>query len=452
MGKTTVSTPAPTQPSPAETKALEAQTAQLQNLTRIQEEQFKQFQQFAPAQLQAFETQAELARISADEARKSAPLQQRTLELGQQGLEAQTELLRLSKEDAIRRAQLEKLTLPLALEAAGKKPVFDSTGNIIGLEDIPGTAKTELEGLQEQFALESTREALRGIRGQVPVGDPFENRIEQDRQALNERLRRQLGPGYETSSPGIQALSEFEARANEARENIRFGRLSQSAALSELGSDRLNQAMLRDLDILRSQSASTLPGAFSMAGGVSGTSRDALARAFALSQNVTTPGAQALTASGQLAQSAGAFAGNIAGQYATDRRLMDQYNYQAALQSAANRAQRTAGIFGALGTGVGTGVGIAAAGGAFSSKSAKENVTHIDNEKILNGVKMLHVDGWNYIHEIDPNADPHIGPYAEDFKEQFGVGDGKTINVIDALGVLFASVQALEKRTAEVGG
>lgn len=353
MGSTKVSTPAPTPPSPAETKALEAQTAQLENLTKIQQAQFAQFQRFEPAQLQAFETQAELARLAADEARKAAPFQLQSIELGQKGLEAQTELLQLSREDATRRAQLEKLTLPLALEAAGKKPVFDAAGNIVSLEDIPGTPRTELQNLQEQFALESTRESLRGIRGEVPVGDLFENRIEQDRRALNERLRRQLGPGYETSSPGIEALSAFEARANEARENIRFGRLSQSASLSQLGSDQLNQALLRDLDILRSQSASTLPGAFSMAGGVQGTSRDALARAFALSQNVTTPGAQALTASGQLAQAGGAFAGNIAGQFAQDRRLLDQYNYQSALQSAANRAKRSSAIFGAVGTAAG---------------------------------------------------------------------------------------------------
>lgn len=355
MGSTNVKTPAPAPPSPAETKALEAQTAQLENLTKIQQAQFEQFQQFAPEQLKAFASQAEFARLAGEEAKKAAPLQQQTLT-------TQTELLKLAQEDATRRAQLEKLTLPLALEAAGKKPVFDDAGNIIGLEDIPGTVKSELEGLQEQFALESTREALRGIRGQVPVGDPFENKIEQDRRALNERLRRQLGPGYDTSSPGIQALSEFEARANEARENIRFGRLSQSTAMSQLGSDQLNQALLRDLDILRTQSASNLPGAFSMAGGVGGTSRDALARAFALSQNVTTPGAQALTASGQLAQVGGAFSSGMVNQFATDRRLMDQYNYQAALQQSKNRAQRTSDMFELGGTLAGP---FAAAGAAL---------------------------------------------------------------------------------------
>lgn len=70
----------------------------------------------------------------------------------------------------------------------------------------------------------------------------------------------------------------------------------------------------------------------------------------------------------------------------------------------------------------------------------KKNGSPVDGEKILESVRGLHVERWNYKREIDPSTEPHIGPYAEEFKEQFGVGDGKTINMIDALGVLFASV------------
>lgn len=437
MGSTKVSTPAPVQPSPAETKALEAQAAQLENLTKIQQAQFEQFQQFAPEQLKAFTATAESARLATEEAKKSLPLQQKSLE-------AQVASFELAQEEAKRRAQLEKLTLPFALEAAGKKAIFDDAGNIIALEDIPGTPKTELQNLQESYALESTREALRGIRGEVPVGDPFENRIDADRTALRERLRRQLGPGYENSSPGIEALSEFEARANEARENIRFGRLSQSSALSQLGSDQLNQAILRDLDILRTQSASTLPGAFSMAGSIGGSASDSLARAFALSQNVMAPGSQALTSSGQLAQAGGAFAGDIAGQYATDRRLMDQYNYQAALQSAANRATQMSGIFGAIGTAGGL---WAKAGFPLpSSLFIKENKRPVNASEILDAVQHLPVERWVYEEGVGLGSEDHIGPYAEEFQESFGVGDGKTINVIDAIGVLFAAVKALAQR------
>ncbi|OGN42153.1 MAG: hypothetical protein A2093_07600 [Caulobacterales bacterium GWE1_67_11] len=351
MGSTKVSTPAPTPKSQQELDLVSAQTKQLENLTRIQEEQFKQFQEFAPAQMEAFQTQADLAKLAAEAARADRPLLEETRT-------AQTELLRLSREDAARRAQLEKLTLPVLLESAGQKPIFDEAGNLVSLEALP---KSELELLQEQFALESTQEALKGIRGEVPVGDPFERRIAQDRTALREQLRRQLGPGFETSSPGIEALSQFEALANEARENIRFGRLSQSAALAEVGSERLNQGLLRDLEILSRERASSIPGAFGVASGTGSSASESLARAFALSGGVTQPGSDALLRSADLAGRAGAFAGDIAGGFAQDRRIIDAMNQQAAIQSAANRAARTSSIFGALGSAAGVGGGIFAA-------------------------------------------------------------------------------------------
>ncbi|HWQ39164.1 MAG TPA: hypothetical protein VNM24_11260, partial [Burkholderiales bacterium] len=40
----------------------------------------------------------------------------------------------------------------------------------------------------------------------------------------------------------------------------------------------------------------------------------------------------------------------------------------------------------------------------------------------------------------------HVGPYAEDFAKRFGVGDGKTISVIDAVGVTLAAVKGVAKK------
>ena len=63
----------------------------------------------------------------------------------------------------------------------------------------------------------------------------------------------------------------------------------------------------------------------------------------------------------------------------------------------------------------------------------------------------LRVERWNYKPEVDLGNETHIGPYAEEFKEKFGVGDGRTINMIDAIGVLFAAVKGLESRMAKTG-
>jgi hypothetical protein len=81
-----------------------------------------------------------------------------------------------------------------------------------------------------------------------------------------------------------------------------------------------------------------------------------------------------------------------------------------------------------------------------SSKAVKESKRPVSSGEILAAMKELPVERWKYIN----HKEDHIGPYAEDFRELFGVGDGKTINVIDAIGVLMASVKALAKELDEV--
>jgi len=82
----------------------------------------------------------------------------------------------------------------------------------------------------------------------------------------------------------------------------------------------------------------------------------------------------------------------------------------------------------------------------ISSKAVKESKRSVDTPEILAAMKELPVERWKYIN----HKEDHIGPYAEDFKERFGVGDGKTIDVIDAIGVLMASVKALAAELDEV--
>lgn len=89
--------------------------------------------------------------------------------------------------------------------------------------------------------------------------------------------------------------------------------------------------------------------------------------------------------------------------------------------------------------------GAAALATLFSSRTLKDIGPEVDGADVLAAVADLEVGRWNYRGD---DAE-HIGPYAEDFREAFGVGDGKTINVIDAIGVLFAAVKELTARLAE---
>jgi len=75
----------------------------------------------------------------------------------------------------------------------------------------------------------------------------------------------------------------------------------------------------------------------------------------------------------------------------------------------------------------------------YSSKTMKEDKRAVSSAEILTAMKQIPVERWKYIDQ----SEDHIGPYAEDFKALFGVGDGKTIGVVDAIGVLMASVKAL---------
>lgn len=84
--------------------------------------------------------------------------------------------------------------------------------------------------------------------------------------------------------------------------------------------------------------------------------------------------------------------------------------------------------------------------GLFSNSAFKDKIETPTTEEILERVKALHIDKWKY-KGID---EAHIGPYAEEFKDQFGVGDGKTINLIDAIGVLFATVKALTTKLEDI--
>jgi hypothetical protein len=81
-----------------------------------------------------------------------------------------------------------------------------------------------------------------------------------------------------------------------------------------------------------------------------------------------------------------------------------------------------------------------------SSRSFKTPDGNIDTAALLAAVATLPVETWRYKAETGLETRPHIGPYAEDFQAAFGVGDGVTINPIDAIGVCLAAIQALTQK------
>jgi hypothetical protein len=100
------------------------------------------------------------------------------------------------------------------------------------------------------------------------------------------------------------------------------------------------------------------------------------------------------------------------------------------------RQQATQGLASGIGSIAGLGLG-------FAMKS-DENAKH-DKKPVkgaLDAVRSMPVEEWTY-NEGEGDGGTHIGPYAQDFQKATGKGDGKSINVIDAIGVTMGAVQEL---------
>ena len=114
----------------------------------------------------------------------------------------------------------------------------------IAAEDMPRT------GIQQMVDL-TTQQAIEALQGKVETDPTLMRQFDEEEGKLREKLRRQLGPGYETSSPGIQALSDFSKRKTEGIATYTrdlAGSLSDRAlggesVLSDLLSARLNQQL-----------------------------------------------------------------------------------------------------------------------------------------------------------------------------------------------------------------
>lgn len=108
------------------------------------------------------------------------------------------------------------------------------------------------------------------------------------------------------------------------------------------------------------------------------------------------------------------------------------------LDEAAARKESQSGLIGSI---VGTGLSILS---MFSSEDYKHDKQPIRGS-LLDRLKTVRVENWKYKGDDITN---HIGPYAEEFNETFGVGQDAPdqISVIDSLGVLLGAVKELNDK------
>ena len=239
---------------------------------------------------------------------------------------AQTEILAANRKTTQEQGRLNRLLQPFLFEESGLTPQFNEVdpetgelvnpdleqGAILGFDKTPDSLAGLRKDIEEGF-LERTQQAL---AGNLPVNPALERELETGETELNERLLRQLGTGFETSSPGQEALDRFFRSSEELREGARRGDLSLAEQLG-LAREQSNQGRT---DALLNRIA-----------GVSNLG----------SSNIN-----------QGLQLAGGF-GQAAGQLASDRALQLQGNIatsQSRSAAQAARAQTLGSLFGAVGT------------------------------------------------------------------------------------------------------
>lgn len=100
--------------------------------------------------------------------------------------------------------------------------------------------------------------------------------------------------------------------------------------------------------------------------------------------------------------------------------------------------------------GLGTLGGMAGYAAIVSSRGVKVRKGKVDTEAIVEKVKKMPIERWQYKEGVADGGE-HVGTYSEDFKELFGTeGDGKSIKVVDAIGVTLAAVQGLAKKVDRI--
>jgi len=173
--------------------------------------------------------------------------------------------------------------------------------------------------------------------------------------------------------------------------------------------------------------------------------QSAQATALGLSANTGAVGINQATNSQYLASTGimnQGYQGQMAGYAGQANTLQNLYNSEIDVWRTQQqiKAQNAAGIGSALG-------GIF--GLFMSDEDVKEDKVPIEDGAALDAVNAMPVEEWTYKEGVADEG-RHVGPYAQDFAEATGKGDGRTIAVQDALGITMKAVQDLDDKVERI--
>lgn len=146
----------------------------------------------------------------------------------EQALQAQqTKTLALQQSIIEKQMKEQELLAPILYKSMGIQPQYDDKGNITGFAEAPDPLKDQRKAIEAKF-YERTQNAL---EGKLNVDPGLLQSLDEQEARVREQLRKQLGPGYETSSPGIEALSKFNLNRENILEGARRGDLTMAEQL-----------------------------------------------------------------------------------------------------------------------------------------------------------------------------------------------------------------------------
>jgi len=139
--------------------------------------------------------------------------------------------------------RMSELMFPMQMEQSGMKAVFNTIdpetgelkdpslrkGAVIGFEKSQDINTQMREGIETQYL---TR-VQKALSGELPEDPALIAQLGEQEDALHESLRQQLGPGWQTSSPGIEAISKFEEGKYKLLAAARRGDLTLGEQLSQ---------------------------------------------------------------------------------------------------------------------------------------------------------------------------------------------------------------------------
>lgn len=296
----------------------------------------------------------------------------------------QTELLRSQREILLLQQKQQSALMPVFAKQLGLQLKFDKNGQIIGAEQTKDAMKMDtmqrqlmektldqllhpekdptvqrqrklldlqLDKLTEELNGPQAKQnaqiqkllgerTLKALRGELAIDPALERDIKTQGQTLKDRLRGQLGAGFETSSAGIEAMQKFEEGATSLRHQARRGELTlaEQLGLARQGADfALGGASL-------GASQARLPGAepLSSGGFAFGIGQGGLQNQGTLRQVLASP----LGIAGGLGQVAQGFQMPI-GSFMQDRQMQLDANIQNSQNSMAGLGA-IGSVFGAI--------------------------------------------------------------------------------------------------------